>query len=483
MSVTRKTVSFAQQIAIDRQYDEYVFGGNWDPFARVTGTDCSGCVVDELDAAISGTAMAWSRHGLSTEAWRPPAMGGSADPANGPFGTVMVSDPSQFPPDAAVLIALHHGDGGGANSHMWCKVDRLAIETHGSGNQFPNGATVLNDGVNFNDIVLDVHDTTYANSWWYLPGPIVEDGTPIPTAASPLSSTPATSNDTLFADVSEFQVPVDDTYPYRVLSIRVCDGTYVDKNFATNYAWMRKALDSGALTFGIVYTYVRPAAWQDNANTVQATIDANGGLHPRVALMLDVESGDGNGTANVSAAINALYSQLATYAGNSARGIGYGNIGDLGSMWPNKPAGLRVIVAAYGSNPPYPGEVAHQYTDGTGYGNGLPEGCAPFGHCDMNSADGLDAVAFAAACGITVDAVNTTPPPVDPPPVTPTPPAVDPTMPTFLSEYSDRQVLNLIAVQALGPEGNGWPQLGQNEQGEDLTPVDAIAAIEAEIGS
>jgi hypothetical protein len=27
--------------------------------------------------------------------------------------------------------------------------------------------------------------------------------------------------DTLFADVSEYQVPVDDSYPYQVLSIRV----------------------------------------------------------------------------------------------------------------------------------------------------------------------------------------------------------------------------------------------------------------------
>ena len=46
MPVQRKTVSFGQQIAIDRQYDPYIYGGNWDPFNRKTGTDCSGCVVD-----------------------------------------------------------------------------------------------------------------------------------------------------------------------------------------------------------------------------------------------------------------------------------------------------------------------------------------------------------------------------------------------------------------------------------------------------
>jgi hypothetical protein len=183
----RKTVSFAQQIAIDRHYNPYVYGGNWLALQRWIGTDCSGCVDDECDAALNGTAMAWQRWG-STEDWRPPSMGGGADPANGPFGAVMVDDPSQFPSDAAVLIALHHGPGGGENSHTWCQVDQLAIETHGSCDQFPNGATVLNsrDSELFNDAVLDVHDTSYANNWWYLAGPITEDGTPVPTGPSPV---------------------------------------------------------------------------------------------------------------------------------------------------------------------------------------------------------------------------------------------------------------------------------------------------------
>ncbi len=102
--------------------------------------------------------------------------------------------------------------------------------------------------------------------------------------------TAAVLKDTLFADVSEWQHPVDDSYPYQVLSIRVSDGTYRDHNFAANYAWMRGALDSGRLVFGIVYTYCRPN-WLANATTVRAMIDANGGLHPRIALMLDVEQG------------------------------------------------------------------------------------------------------------------------------------------------------------------------------------------------
>ena len=30
-----------------------------------------------------------------------------------------------------------------------------------------------------------------------------------------------------------------------------------------------------------------------------------------------------------------------------------------------------------------------------------------------------------------------------------------------------------------GPNGTGWPQLGQDSQGQNLTPVDAIDAIAA----
>lgn len=44
-------------------------------------------------------------------------------------------------------------------------------------------------------------------------------------------------------------------------------------------------------------------------------------------------------------------------------------------------------------------KVAHRYTDGAGYGGGLPRGC---GHrCDVNPALGLNAVEYARACGST----------------------------------------------------------------------------------
>ena len=122
-------------------------------------------------------------------------------------------------------------------------------------------------------------------------------------------------------------------------------------------------------------------------------------------------------------------------------------------MWRVRPAGLRVIGAGFGSNPNLPGQVAHQYTDGTGYSPNLPQGAPPFGNCDMNSA---------AACGITTNG-------------------------RWLMARTDDEQAELSSKvrdtwdQLRGPNGAGWPQLGQNSQGQDLTPVDAIAAIKQDM--
>ena len=143
--------------------------------------------------------------------------------------------------------------------------------------------------------------------------------------------------DTLYADVSEWQVGVNDTYLYLVLCIRSNDGTYRDRQWVNNYSWCLRNVDSGRLTFFIVYFVWRPN-WEETVEAFKSQVRAP---HPRMAVMLDVESWGG----------------------------------------------------------PQP-LVAHQYTDGQGYGGGLPEGAPPFGRCDMNSADGLTAQQFAQVCGI-----------------------------------------------------------------------------------
>lgn len=222
--------------------------------------------------------------------------------------------------------------------------------------------------------------------------------------------------DTLYADVSEFQTPVNDSYTdagYRVLCIRSSDGTYRDHNFAANYQWCVKAVETGRLVFFIVYSYWRPN-WSATAQTLIDMVSAQGGPHPKMAVMLDLESG-GNPAGDQSDPINRCYWAWANWLGDPARVIGYANASDFNSMWPTRPNGLRMVGAGYGANPNLPGQIAHQYTDGQGFGGGLPEGAPPFGNCDMNSADGLGIYDLATACGI-----QTAPPP-PPPGQTPLP--------------------------------------------------------------
>ena len=53
----------------------------------------------------------------------------------------------------------------------------------------------------------------------------------------------------------------------------------------------------------------------------------------------------------------------------------------------------------------------------------------------------------------------------------------------FITGYLGPQIDALQEVwrQLRGPQGQGWPQLGKNEKGQNLTLVDAIAAIRHDI--
>lgn len=202
--------------------------------------------------------------------------------------------------------------------------------------------------------------------------------------------------DTIFADVSYFQAKVDDSYPYKVLSIRSNDGTFRDSNFLHNYQWCVNACENGRMTFFIVYFY-----WRVGSGDVDTHIDMvtrAGGPHPKMVSMIDLESG-GNPSGDQSNELNGEFNRLVGWLGHPLRVISYANTGDYG-MWRNHPASLRWVGAGYGRDPHLPNQIAHQYTDGNGYGGGLPEGAPPFGNCDMNTANGLDSVQFAAACGV-----------------------------------------------------------------------------------
>jgi hypothetical protein len=192
-----------------------------------------------------------------------------------------------------------------------------------------------------------------------------------------------------------------------------------------------------------------------------------GGPHPKMVTMIDLESG-GNPDVDETTDLDGEYQTLANWLGDEERVIAYANLGDEKTMWQFKPAHLEWILAGYGADPDDPTliKLAHQYTDGTGYGaaSGLPDGCPPFGSCDMNSADGYTPQTFAAAVGIDTGGTVTQPS----------------TDTAILQQIL--AVVQDIQIQLRGPGLTGWPQLGSDAAG-NLTLVDAFAAMENSVAN
>jgi hypothetical protein len=274
--------------------------------------------------------------------------------------------------------------------------------------------------------------------------------------------------DTLFADVSEHQPPLDESYPYPWLSIRSNDGTYRDHNFRENWDTARRMLDSGKLVGLIVYAVVRPN-WEDS---LAVHLDMQGENRPDVVSMADAESWSGQIVGDHSHEFNSWVWGVSDWRGGAIdgrprRAIGYLNPNDH-SIWPDRPP-IGFVVPSYGAAPRFdlPGVdlsdlqqqmFAHQYTDGQGYGGGLPEGAPPFGNCDMNAANGFSPEELAAHLGVG-DAPQ------------------EDDMAGFTDE--DRRKLDYIYDQ-LGPKHPEWSadsSLGQNAKGEELTLRDGIASL------
>lgn len=157
---TRANVEATKAFIRARLGNPYVYGGSLSPADVRQGTDCSEVAQTVLEMALGRYRPGRQSEGATTESYRPTPIGGV-----GPFGTIRVARPQDIPADAAAKIALHHGPGGGANSHMWLDLDGMRIESRGGVGLItqPRAMAI---------------DDPYATAWAYLPGPIVEDGTP-----------------------------------------------------------------------------------------------------------------------------------------------------------------------------------------------------------------------------------------------------------------------------------------------------------------
>ena len=170
MPVYRAHVEATKAFFRPRFGNPYIYAGALSPANVKQGTDCSEAVQTAAELVLGRYVPGRQSEGATTESYRVRPGGGLISVGElGPFGTRRVARPQDIPADAPLKIALHHG-GGGPNSHMWCEVDGMRIESRGGG-----------VGLITQPRAMAINDP-YANAWFYLPGPIVDDGTPIPPA-------------------------------------------------------------------------------------------------------------------------------------------------------------------------------------------------------------------------------------------------------------------------------------------------------------
>jgi hypothetical protein len=214
--------------------------------------------------------------------------------------------------------------------------------------------------------------------------------------------------DTVAADTSYYQVPLDRSYPHKWWMGRISDGSWIDPLFQANYATAKAMVAESRLAGFTFYVVFRPGQAVATADAVRAAL--KGAPHPKLSLELDLESWDGQITGNHSTEIIQLRAMLASVLANNLARVGrYGNRGDLSMLQPSPPPGIVTRVAAYTSQR-IPGYPAQQYTDGSDrwpVPAGLPRSSQPFGRCDHNVFWGRSPVQVAALYGTPYAPVET----------------------------------------------------------------------------
>lgn len=197
---------------------------------------------------------------------------------------------------------------------------------------------------------------------------------------------------TFWADVSQYQRVVDDSYPHRVFSFRTNSGDKLDTNAAGNLAWATSALQAGRIDIVIAYYFFRPG--QANCDLWREVVSRSGSIHPRIVCMVDVEGANGSVRGDNSAEINGEIQRVQGWLGGG-RVIGYLNPKADPGLWPTRP-NVPLVVPHYNDTPgqsyDFPNRFAHQYSDAAP--------CAPFGPCDANYTD-LDIPGLLRLFGIT----------------------------------------------------------------------------------
>lgn len=180
----------------------------------------------------------------------------------------------------------------------------------------------------------------------------------------------------IYADISEFQPPLDSSYPYPAISCRVDNGSRLDNHIGVN--WARASIDPNIRVF-LGYVVFMPGQLSGVLARVKQVFGQR--CPGKLVLRVDMESGaQFAGPGDHSAEANQWVAAFAAYTATAQREDGYANGGDWASQWSGHPATLKRSLADYTDQLP-PGWYSYQYYGGIDYPTppGLPRSCPPFG--------------------------------------------------------------------------------------------------------
>lgn len=205
---------------------------------------------------------------------------------------------------------------------------------------------------------------------------------------------------TFFNDISNYQAPVNNNYPYFWLSFRCSVGyTQTDTNLAANLAWAKANSGPGKRMAGFTFYHVY---YPNNADAQIAWIKSRIGDPGRFSVfMMDIESWGGTISGNHSAEINYIFTAIVAWLGGDWRRVwAYGNAGDLASIYAQPNAAVNIVIAGYSATEPGRKHLIWQYAGGGN--NPAPAGfplTGMWGKIDYNVAH-ITSVQLAAACGL-----------------------------------------------------------------------------------
>lgn len=192
----------------------------------------------------------------------------------------------------------------------------------------------------------------------------------------------ATSSLVVYADIAEFQPPLDSSYPYQMIACRVDNGSRLDNNISVN--WARASSDPKIRIF-VGYLVFQSGALSGVMARIKQVFGKT--CPGKVVFRIDMESGSQfAGPGDHSAEANQWVAALAAYMATATREDGYANSGDWSGLWSNIPHGFKRVLADYTDQLPA-GWYGYQYYGGLDYPTpaGLPRSCPPFGAwVDMN---------------------------------------------------------------------------------------------------